>query len=50
MPRKKVQETPEADTLEIQEGSPGAVLPEENPDAPPQEEAPAAEAEAPAAE
>ena len=43
MPRKKVQETPEADTLEIQEGSPGAVLPEENPDAPPQEEAPAAE-------
>ena len=33
MPRKKVQETPEADTLEIQEGSPGAVLPEENPDA-----------------
>lgn len=39
MPRKKVQEVQETDDLELQEGSPGAALPEERPDNPPPEEA-----------
>lgn len=38
MPRKKVQEVQETDDLELQEGSPGAALPEESPDGPPLEE------------